>query len=205
MTRSALFLLLACSPAASAAGDEPASLRPGLVAEYRSLVDPSARLTRIDAKPAFTLGHSSPHPRLPSGAFAVRWSGSLVLADPGPIRFSAFMCGELKLTVDGTVVLDGRGDSETARVESATPFDRPPGVYRLSVEYRPLPDRPARIQLQWEGPTFSREPLPAWSFKHAANDETPALEVEQIMETGRRAVVQFGCARCHAERLCRNR
>src|SRR3546814_4335017 len=38
------------------AGDE---IQPGLVAVYRSLVDPEATLTRIDAKPAFTLGDSS--------------------------------------------------------------------------------------------------------------------------------------------------
>src|SRR5262249_42163209 len=44
---------------------EPEDLQPGLVALYRSVNDPDARLARTDAKPAFSLGHSSPHPRIP--------------------------------------------------------------------------------------------------------------------------------------------
>src|SRR5262245_514201 len=63
------------------------SLQPGLIAEYRSLVNADANISRIDAKPAFTLGYSSPHPRLPAGPFEVVWTGLLLLTDPGPIIF----------------------------------------------------------------------------------------------------------------------
>src|SRR5438067_1882650 len=62
-------------------------LRPGLAAQYRSLVDRDCSLSRIEAKPAFYLGFSSPHPRLPPGPFEVTWTGVLFLKDPAPIRF----------------------------------------------------------------------------------------------------------------------
>src|SRR4051812_48848255 len=66
---------------------DPEALRPGLVASYRSLVDPGATLHRIDLKPAFYLGHSSPHPRLPPGPFEVVWEGLFRVREPGPIAF----------------------------------------------------------------------------------------------------------------------
>src|SRR5262245_33709306 len=61
---------------------EEEDLRPGLLAVYRSAVEPEAALTRVEARPAFSLGNSSPHPRLPPGPFEVVWTGALALADP---------------------------------------------------------------------------------------------------------------------------
>src|SRR4026207_2276077 len=79
-------------PTIRAADPDLDSLRPGLVAKYRSLVDPTAALSRIDAKPAFSLSHSSPHPRLPTGLFEATWTGQFVLSDEGPILFTALLC-----------------------------------------------------------------------------------------------------------------
>ena len=94
MTKVATIAVL--SAALAAAADKPAGrleleageLRSGLVAEYRSLADAKAIVTRIEPKPAFTLGRSSPHPRIPAGPFEVTWSGVLTIRDPGPISFS---------------------------------------------------------------------------------------------------------------------
>src|SRR5262245_35970079 len=69
-------------------------LRPGLLAVYRSSADKNAVLSRVDAKPAFTLGHSSPHPRLPPAPFEVTWTGVLILKDKSPISFDAYLGGE---------------------------------------------------------------------------------------------------------------
>jgi cbb3-type cytochrome oxidase cytochrome c subunit len=177
---------------------EADSLRPGLVAQYRSLADKDATLTRIDAKAAFHLGHSSPHPRIPAGPFEVVWTGVLDLKDASPIAFDAYLCGELTVEVDGIVVLQGRGQSETARVRSKKQLELEPGVYRLKISYRSLADLPARLQLWWQGSNFSREPLSAWHLKHLAADSPPALAQEQLAEKGRLAAERFGCARCHS-------
>jgi cytochrome c551/c552 len=177
---------------------EPEDLPPGLIAHYRSLVDKSAELHRIDAKPAFHLGLSSPHPRIPPGQFEVDWTGMLYLKDPAPIRFDAFVCGEITMEVDGVSVLQGRGDTETSRVGPGKPLLRDPGLYRLAIHYRSLPDRQARLQIWWQGKTFAHEPLPAWLLKHRAEEMPPALAREQLVEKGRALVGKLGCARCHS-------
>src|SRR5262245_24614178 len=74
---------------------EADELKPGLVGVYRSLVDDKATLARVEAKPAFYLGHSSPHPRIPPGPFEVTWTGVILLKDAGPISFDAYVAGEL--------------------------------------------------------------------------------------------------------------
>jgi glucose/arabinose dehydrogenase/cytochrome c2 len=185
------------APKPGALDVEPEEVRPGLVAHYRSLTDEGAVLDRIDAKPAFFLGDSSPHPRLPPGPFTVAWTGVLRLADAGPLTFDARVCGEVAVEVDGVPVLAGRGEDEAAQVGPKEPLKRPRGMYRLSIRYRSLPGRPVRLQIGWEGPTFSREPLPAWHLGHLAADVPPAAAREQLAETGRAAVVRHGCARCH--------
>src|SRR5262249_47772992 len=145
---------------------EPEDLRPGLVARYRSLLDKDATLDRVEAKPAFRTGHSSPHPRIPPGPFEVIWTGVLALADTAPVPFHASVWGEVVRGVDGATVLKGRGEGETARARPGEPLNRPPGFYRLKVRYRSTPDLPARLQIWWQGPSFTREPLVAWHHKH---------------------------------------
>src|SRR5438132_573396 len=177
---------------------EPEDLPAGLVAHYRSLADKGAGLHRIDAKPAFHLGLSSPHPRLPSGPFEVSWTGMIYLKDSGPITFDAFVCGEATMEIDGASVLQGRGETETSRVRPGKPLTRDPGFYRLAIRYRSLSDRPARLQIWWQGPTFAREPLPAWLLKHRAKDLPQAVAREQLALKGWAVVGKLGCARCHS-------
>ena len=96
---------------------EPGDLKPGLVAEYRSVAEPKATVARIEPKPAFTLGRSSPRPRSPPVPFEVTYTGVLQIKDTGSVTFSAFVGGELTITVDGGVVLEGRGQTDTAQIK----------------------------------------------------------------------------------------
>jgi cbb3-type cytochrome oxidase cytochrome c subunit/glucose/arabinose dehydrogenase/cytochrome c551/c552 len=172
-------------------------LSPGLLAVYRSSVDKNAVIARVDAKPAFTLGHSSPHPRLPPAPFEVTWNGVLVLKDKSPISFDAYLGGELTMEVDGVTVLQGRGDNDTTLLGPKEVLHRPTGFYRLKIAYRSRAGIPARLQIGWQGPTFSREPLPAWQLKHRAKELSEAMRSERLAEQGRIAVGGLGCARCH--------
>src|SRR5215468_2710243 len=115
MTPAALALCLLTTPTAPL-DLEPGDLKPGLVAEYRSVAEPEARVTRIESKPAFTLGRSSPHPRIPTGPFEVTWRGWISIRDRDAITFSAVVGGELTVIVDDFTVLEGRGDRETSRI-----------------------------------------------------------------------------------------
>lgn len=176
---------------------ELGDLSPGLLAVYRSSADKNAVLARVDAKPAFTLGPSSPHPRLPPAPFEVTWTGVLILKDKSPISFDAYLGGELTMEVDGVKVLQGRGDNDTTLLGPKEVLHRPTGLYRLKITYRSRAGVPARLQIGWQGPTFSREPLPAWQLKHLAKELSESVRAEQLAERGRIAVGRLGCARCH--------
>jgi cytochrome c551/c552/glucose/arabinose dehydrogenase len=172
-------------------------LRPGLPAVYRSLTDKNATLARIDLKPAFNLGHSSIHPRIPAGPFEVTWSGIIFIKETPPLTFEALVSGEVTVEIDGVTVLQGKGDSDTSRLTAKDKLNRPIGLYRLKITYRSLSDRPARLQIWWEGPSFSKEPLPAWQLKHVAADLPKTLNEDNLAEKGRQVVGRLGCARCH--------
>ncbi|HLN29815.1 MAG TPA: hypothetical protein VK395_18860 [Gemmataceae bacterium] len=203
----AISLFLHCRPVL-AAGDqpvtagpltvEPEDLQPGLVARYRSQLDRGATLARIEAKPAFCLGYSSPSPRIPPGSFEVVWTGALYLKDPAPITFDAYVCGEVVVEVDGVTTLKGSGRNETSRIGPQEPLERPPGVYRLKIVYHSLPNEPARLQIWWQCSAFSREPLPPWHLYHVKAEAPPDVAREQLADKGRVAVGKFGCSRCHS-------
>ncbi len=182
---SVLLLLMGAAPQ-----DEQ---RPGLVATYRSLERDGGTLTRVDLKPAFSLGRSSPHPRIASGPFEVVWKGFLSIVDADAIAFGAHLGGEVKVTLGGATVLEARSDREDAWIAGAPAVERRPGPYELEIRYRSLAGVPARLQIHWEGKTFAREPLPAWRLRHVVKDGPDPLP-----ERGREAVARFGCARCHA-------
>jgi mono/diheme cytochrome c family protein len=177
---------------------EAEELKPGVVAEYRSQAEPKIFVTRIEAKPAFTLGRSNPHPRLPVGPFEVVYRGVISLRDPGPISFSAFVGGEVTMIVDDVTVLEGRGTSETSQIVAKNTIERPGGYYRFELRYRSIADVPARLQVWWKGPSFIREPIPAWRLGHVESELLPAAKQEQLAMVGRSHVGRFGCARCHA-------
>jgi glucose/arabinose dehydrogenase/cytochrome c551/c552 len=191
-------LLIGATTATAAPLDvELEDLRPGLPAIYRSLAEKDAALARVDLKPAFNLGHSSPHPRIPAGPFEVTWGGIIFIKETPPLAFEAFVSGEVTVEIDGVTVLQGRGESDTSRVVGKDKLNRPIGLYRLRIQYRSLVERPARLQLWWEGPSFSKEPLPAWQLKHVAADLPKTLTEDELAEKGRVAVGRLGCARCH--------
>jgi len=186
------------APAQSLENDEASPFRPGMLAELRSVASPNAVLQRVDAKPAFFLGEFSPHPRLPAGPFTATWSGMIHVADSGPISFSAFVGGEAKIIIDGVTVLDASNEDITRIVPGKAALTRDPGHYAIEIRFRSTAKVPARLQVHWEGPTFAREPIPAWRFRHRPEK----VESEwQIAERGIQHAEHFGCARCHASSL----
>jgi cytochrome c2/glucose/arabinose dehydrogenase len=159
-------------------------LRPGLAAMYRGW-DGSV-VHRIDPKPAFAPGDSSPHPRIPPGPFEATWEGVFSQPEQDTLRFGAAVGGDVTVTLGGVDVLEG------GKARAWTP-----GLYRLRVHFRSRPGIPARLQLWWEGAGFSREPLPPWRFRHMPAELPAAAREDARAERGREAVERLGCARCH--------
>jgi glucose/arabinose dehydrogenase/cytochrome c551/c552 len=183
--------------------EEEADLSPGLLAVYRSLAADSraAPLVRIDPKPAFTWGRSSPHPRIAPGPFEVRWTGVISWKERKPVRFGAYLGGELTMSVDGVAVLKGRGKTSTAWVQGSLPFARESGLYRIRIRYRSFDGVPARVRIWWQGKDFSREPLPGALLKHLPKELPDTARHEATADLGRAAAGRLGCARCHRQAL----
>lgn len=175
-------------------------LRPGLVGVYRSLssMEQARPLVRIDSKPAFRWGKSSPHPRLAPGPFEAVWCGVIEFFEPQPVRFGAYAAGDVRVEIDGITVLRGRSEDESDWIGGTESFSRAPGLYRVRVEYRSSGSVPARLQLCWESDTFARETLPAARLKHIPQELNSQAHAELAAEQGRLAVERLGCARCHA-------
>jgi len=169
-------LTLAQDPVA-ASGDD---VRPGLVGEYRSAIDSSATLTRVDLNPAFTLDQSTIHPRIPPGPWTVVWSGLLLIQDADDIA--------IEHPGNAKVLVAGRDPAEAVRLK--------PGFHRIRIELSSWLNA-GRFQLTWRGKTFAKEPIPAWKFRHLVSELPEAARKEAVVQRGRDAVGRLGCARCH--------
>src|SRR6266446_2276704 len=135
-----LFLLLLYLAALSVCGAETSNgseFQPGLLAEYRSLTKNPAVLPvrRIDAKPSFTAGDMTPHPRLPPGQFSVTWTGRIDLDGDDQIRFGTFLSGELLVLVDGEEVLRIRNLEKDGWQESRNPLHRAAGTFPVKIVF----------------------------------------------------------------------
>ena len=179
--------------------DEDLELQPGLVATYRSaaasVADPA--LVRIDAKPHFTLTAGSLHPRISPGAADIVWEGVILVRELDEVRFGAFLRGEVRMVIGGVTVFDARGESMTQWIQGDQPVSCEPGLYPIQIVFRSLADLPARLQIWWEGNTFSREILPAARLHHVAQASRDLVDAEERRESGRVAAQELGCARCH--------
>jgi mono/diheme cytochrome c family protein len=191
-------------PVAAAAQPEEdvelATRTPGLVAKLRSLEPGTVPVVRIDLKPSLALDEGSPHPRLPVRPFQVEWTGSILMNDEGPIRFSAQVAGEVVVDVGGVEVLKAAGDKQSPVSAPGERLTPEPGWQPFRVVFRsPAETLPARLRLYWEGPGFSREPLPAWVLGHVATDESFQEEYVDDREglELRAHVARFGCNQCH--------
>jgi mono/diheme cytochrome c family protein len=174
--------------ARSADDDEPETAAPGLVAEYSSGEVRGPAIARVVPNVVGRWDDGSPDARIPASNFIVRWSGFLLIQAPGTHRFHAQTDGTLTLKLAGRVALSG-----TAGSVKGDPVELPAGFVPLVLEYRHA-QGDAHVALDWEGPTFRREPVPARLLFHDAGRGDP----KDLFEQGRQLADRLGCANCHA-------
>ncbi|QDV37087.1 Cytochrome c [Tautonia plasticadhaerens] len=175
-------------------GDEPPDpeqLLPGLVAEFRPTDegpgDVPTVLRRVDRDLVHDWGGGVPDPRLSSHSFSATWDGWVLIRNPGPHRFQLSTGGRARLLIDGRpVVTAGEGTDPSGTVELR------PGLAKIRLESAHERGN-ARILLDWEGPDFATEHVPAHLLFHEASLRPPVDRFEQ----GRRLADRLGCASCH--------
>jgi mono/diheme cytochrome c family protein len=188
-----LVLLLLLSPwtaLGQAPGEDEDQEAPGLIAEFGPTgVEPV--VVRIEPDLAYDWAAGAPDARVPADGFSGRWSGLLLIQAPGSHRFHARTEGEVRMTLGGRAVLEGQG-----RFLKTTPAELPAGFAPVTVEYRHTRGL-ARLAIDWEGPAFAREPLPARLLFHKPGQSVKAAHADRF-EEGRRLADRLGCANCHA-------
>ncbi|SIO07398.1 Cytochrome c [Singulisphaera sp. GP187] len=192
--RRCLLLLLVCLSLGSTARaraanqeDELETERPGLLASFSPANAPQPVVRQIVGDLNAHWGSASPDARIPATEFDGRWEGLILIQSPGVHRFQARSDGAIELKVAGRVALKGAGETQKAE-----PIDLPAGFSPITLEYRHRQGE-AYVALDWEGPGFGREPVPARLFYH---DSSKRLEPDRF-EEGRRLADRIGCANCH--------
>ena len=183
-------LVLCALSAAIRADDDENDTVPGLVGTYRA---DRTSIRRIDPEVAFDLKTDAPDPRLARGPFSVRWSGQLLVREAIPLRFHAFVQGNVAVTVDGRSALTGR--REAAGWISGDAIELGLGEKPISITFESSA-KGATLKLFWSSARFPLEPLPAYLLFCDSSAIPERKELAQI-EKGRRAFEVARCNRCH--------
>jgi mono/diheme cytochrome c family protein/cytochrome c553 len=172
-------------------------LRPRLIATHRDAAKPTP-VEVVQLEPGIALAckaGESVHPRLaPEGSN--RWEGYLNVVRAGTYRFSAVLRGKVRLTIAGKEVLDAESTAEAgARVEGPE-VRLEAGGNSLIAEFSRVPGS-ARLEVLWQAPHFSREPLPDDVLGHLPKQESAKLESTALAELGRFLAEERNCIGCH--------
>ncbi|GIW92883.1 MAG: hypothetical protein KatS3mg110_0924 [Pirellulaceae bacterium] len=186
------------SPPHPIADDDSFSLQHGLLVKIASLGEPERSTWTIWKKAAFTLTGGSLAPQVPSGPFEVHFSGRLAWQETAPVRFAAFVRGDVIVKVGSHTVLDVRGGSGTECAAGDRSFSFEPGLLPVEIDYRSASDGTGRLQLWWESEEFLAEPIPAWRF-YLPEELPEELALIERQEQGRLLAERFACGRCHPQ------
>lgn len=189
------FLVLTALTTGPAAGltapppdDDPEELAAGVVVRFSPLEPSSIVVSQTAADLAWDWGNAMPDARLSASGFQFSATGSLLIQSPGQYRFYVRSDGPATLSVNGVAAFDG-----TPEREKTVPVELRPGFTPWALSYR-HDHGPARLAVDWEGPDFAREPVPARLLYHDPKDSPPPDRFEE----GRRLADRLGCANCHS-------
>ncbi len=167
--------------------EDPEEPVPGVFATFSAAGEAAPLARRIVPDLTGVWGRGAPDPRVPADGFTANWSGLLLIQAPGGHQFFVRADGPVTLKVAGQVVLEGNGDAARS-----TRIDLPVGFVPIVLDYRHQ-GGDARVAVDWEGPTFAREPLPTRLLFH---DRQVPFQTDAF-DRGRRAADRYGCANCH--------
>jgi mono/diheme cytochrome c family protein len=147
---------------------------PGVIA---TVTDGRHTVAYVTPAPHFTLkSNESLHPQIGAN-FQATFEGALTISEPDSYTIQA----DAKVTINGKDAV-GKAIALTA------------GEHPIRIEYTRKPGD-ARLQLQWEGRTFQREPIPSRAFVHSSTSDTAEKTAE--IELGRQLVDDLNCSSCH--------
>ena len=167
---------------------KPVVLKPGLIATYSDVTNDARApaVTRLEPTVALTLAKGeSPHPALVNGS-SMTWKGYINITRAGKYTFDATLLGgHFAVKVGGKDVLGG----EIQLDGGVVPFE--------ATYTRELFGGGSRVELFWQGPGFTKEPLAYQFLGHLPKDRPKEFARDGLLEHGRFKFEELSCAKCH--------
>jgi mono/diheme cytochrome c family protein len=186
-----LLLLISCAALSSRAKGgviEPEALARGIVVRFSANSGRTATGALVVSDLGWNWGVGSPDARIPADGFTLEAWGLMHVPSSGMYTIQGRTDGRLMVRLAGDIALEGSGDALVSK-----PIALEVGFAEVRVLYHHATGS-ARLAIDWEGPGFVREPLPARLLYHDPAELPPVDRFEE----GRRIADRLGCANCHA-------
>ena len=192
-------LLLIASAPLLAQPVKRADLKPGLVFAAQDAAHVNAvRTTRLEPLVGLTLAPGEAvHPQASGGDAAYTWTGYIQIITAGKYKFDTTLLGKLNVRIDGVEVLAGDVMGGTAQTLVGKEIELKPGIQLFKVQLLRT-SKGARVELQWQGPGFVREPIPYFFFGHTLDQRPADYTTDLKKEHGRFLFEEMACIKCHA-------
>ena len=171
-----------------------ADLKPGLL--FTSTDKSGFSVTRLESNPAITLNPGeAAHPRSDGGQ-SFTWTGYIQIVAAGKYKFDATLLGKLGVSIDGQPVLGGETKGKAEAI-TGNDVELKSGIQTFTVTLDRT-DPTVRVELNWSGPRFRREPIPYFFFGHTLKQRPVSFIDDLKREHGRFLFEELACVKCHA-------
>ena len=135
----------------------------------------------------------APTPFVAPGAFTAEWAGVIQLDLRDRFVFQAKLNGNLKIELNGAVVLEAISDGGTTEPTKRIRLNSRSNT--LKATYTSPPGGDAFFRLYWATPDYANEPIPAKFLKHPPSDR---LATGAALRRSRQLAARHRCFSCHA-------
>ena len=135
----------------------------------------------------------APTPFVAPGAFTAEWAGVIQLDLRDRFVFQAKLNGNLKIELNGAVVLEAASDGGTTEPTKRIRLNSRSNT--LKATYTSPPGGDAFFRLYWATPDYANEPIPAKFLKHPPSDR---LAKGAALRRSRQLAARHRCFSCHA-------
>lgn len=129
-------------------------------------------LERFDSQVNFNWGGGRPATGFGTDDFSVIWQGRIEIEQTGDYQFSTLSDDGIRLSVDGNVLIDNFTDHAPRRDTSASINLQAGEFYEIRMEFYERGGG-AVAQLEWDGPTFIRQVIPAANLSFICQPPEP--------------------------------
>jgi mono/diheme cytochrome c family protein len=132
-------------------------------------------------------------PFVAPGNFTAKWQGRVAAELRADFTFHAEFNGDLKLTVNDIVALEGKGEGDKPVTGKTVRLNK--GANNLVAEFKSPASGDAFIRLYWSNKETPYNPIPLAVLTHTESDE---LKKSLLVHRGRDLFAENRCVKCHA-------